>query len=127
MLPSLFTKRVIRKQNTFVYQKRRIPDPLARPATFPKPAQLKNPKLSKTIAITIVAIMVTAAPPMVCIIMPKSDRETLLLRRTNTAPHVAGMASFTWGRQKINRIVPKEGKDGKVYCPFRDHPIFSFL
>ncbi|MNG39098.1 hypothetical protein D3C85_1130710 [compost metagenome] len=61
----------MRKQNKFVYQNRRIPDPFARSRSF-SAAQLKNPKLSNTIAITIVAMMVTAAPPMVSVILPKS-------------------------------------------------------
>jgi hypothetical protein len=92
-----------------VYQKRRIPDPLARSRSF-SADQVKNPKLSKTMAITIVAIMVTAAPPIVSVMLPKSDKVTLPLRRTSMAPTVAGIDSLTFGCKKIKVMVHRNDR-----------------
>jgi len=51
---------------------------------------------------TMVAMMVIAAPLIVELIVPKSAIETLPLTKTKIAPPVAGMASFRpFGRQRI--------------------------
>jgi hypothetical protein len=67
---------------------------------------LKNPKLSSTMAMTIVAMMVMAAPVTFELISSKSPGETLPLRKTIMAPIVAGIASFMFlGRRNIKTMV----------------------
>jgi hypothetical protein len=110
ILPSLLKKSVMRKHKRLTYQNNRIPDPFAFAASF-SATQLKNPKLSKTIAITMVAIMVMAAPEMVSVITPRSVSETLPLIITKIAPIVAGMASlFPLGLQSIKMSVATKAK-----------------
>src|SRR5690242_2687243 len=107
ILPSLLKKSVMRKHKRLTYQNKRIPDPFALAASF-SATQLKKPKLSKTIAITIVAIIVMAAPLMVPAMIPRSDNETLPLRTTIIAPIAAGIASLIpLGLQRINPRVTK--------------------
>jgi hypothetical protein len=73
--------------------------------------QLKNPMLSRTIAITIVAIMVMAAPVTFELMSSKSPVDTLPLKNTRTAPIAAGIASFIFlGRMKISTIVRTKAK-----------------
>jgi hypothetical protein len=110
ILQSLLKNSVMRKHKRLTYQNKRIPDPFALAASF-SAAQLKNPKLSKTIAITMVAIMVMAAPEMVSVITPRSVRETLPLIKTKIAPIVAGMASLIpLGLQSIKKSVATKAK-----------------
>jgi hypothetical protein len=105
ILPSLLKKSVMRKHKRLIYQKRRMPDPLALAASF-SATQLKNPKLSNTIAITIVAMIVIAAPLMVSIMVPRSYNDTLPLSNTRIAPRKAGIVSLTpLGLQRIKMSV----------------------
>ncbi len=58
---------------------------------------------------TIVAIIVMAAPLMVFEMIPRSDNETLPLSMTITAPIAAGIASLIpLGLQRINPRVTKK-------------------
>src|SRR4051812_29646432 len=108
ILPSLLKKSVMRKHKRLTYQNKRIPDPFALSASF-SAIQLKNPKLSKTIAMTIVAIIVMAAPLMVFEMIPRSDNETLPISTTIIAPIEAGIDSFMpLGLQRINPSVAKK-------------------
>jgi hypothetical protein len=108
ILPSLLKKSVMRKHKRLTYQNNRMPEPFAFSASF-SATQLKNPKLSKTMAITIVAIIVIAAPLIVSAIKPRSDNETLPLSKTRAAPIVAGIASLIpLGLQRINPRVSKK-------------------
>src|SRR3954453_9578049 len=110
ILPSLLKKSVMRKHKRLTYQNNLMPDPFAFSASF-SATQLKNPKLSKTIAITIVAIIVIAAPLIISAIKPRSVRETLPLSMTIIAPIVAGIASLMpLGLQRINPRVTKKDK-----------------
>ena len=110
ILPSLLKNRVIKKQSSNVFQNSRTPDPFDI-FNISAAVQLKKPKLSSTIAITIVAIMVMAAPVTLELMSNKSATDTLPLRNTKTAPMVAGMASFIFlGRIKIRTIVSTKAK-----------------
>ena len=105
ILPSLLKNKVIKKQSNKVFQNKRIPDPFDI-FNIKAAVQLKNPKLSSTIAITIVAIIVIAAPVTFEPMSSKSTIETLPLIKTRMAPIVAGIASFIFfGRIKIKTIV----------------------
>ena len=58
-----------------------------------------------------VAIMVIAAPLIVSEIFPKSDNETLPVKKTKIAPIVAGIASFIhFGINITNVTVSKKNK-----------------
>ena len=110
ILPSLLKNRVIKKQSNKVFQNNRIPDPFES-FNIKAAVQLKKPKLSSTIAITIVAIIVIAAPVTFELISSKSPIETLPLKKTRMAPTAAGIASFIFlGRIKIKTIVRIKAK-----------------
>lgn len=105
ILPSLFKKRVIEKHSKFVSQNNRIPEFFVDSNSFVA-IQWKNPKLSKAIAITIVEMIVIAAPLTLFAISPKSVNVTLPLNKMRSAPSVAGTASLIpLGLQKISVIV----------------------
>lgn len=104
ILPSLLKNRVIRKHKILTYQNRRIPDPRALTAK-PSAAQLKKPKLSSMMAMTMVAMIVMAALLMVDPIVRRSGNDTLPHSTTIAAPTEAGMASFKpFGRHMIRTI-----------------------
>src|SRR4051812_29113778 len=108
ILPSLLKKSVIRKHKRLTYQNKRIPDPFALAANI-SATQLKKPKLSRTIAMTIVAIIVMAAPLIVSAMIPRSDNETPPQSTTIKAPIAAGIASLMpLGLQRINPRVTKK-------------------
>ena len=122
ILPSLLKNNVIKKLSKLTYQNNLIPDPLASSANF-SATQWKKPKLSKTIAITIVAKIVIAASVTVPAITPKSWNDTLPIRIITSAPIVAGIASFIpFGRHKIK---PNEVKKVKFVSKTMDS-IFNF-
>lgn len=110
MLPSLLKNSVIKKQIRFTYQNSRMPEPFAL-AARPSAAHTKKPKLSSTTAITIVAIIVIAAPLTVALICPKSANVTLPLMMTSKAPIEEGMASFnSLGLHKMRTTVITNAK-----------------
>ena len=110
ILPSLLKNSVIKKQSIKVFQYNRIPEPFDI-FNINAAVQLKKPKLSSTMAITIVAMMVIAAPVTFELISNKSPVETLPLTKTIMAPIAAGIASFIFfGRIKIRTIVRIKAK-----------------
>lgn len=98
----------MKKQSRLVIQKRRIPEPLA----FFKSCvaiHRKKPKLSKEIAMTIVAIIVMAAPLTFDPISTKSARVTLPHKNMTNAPTDVGIASFRpLGLHRTSTMVTKK-------------------
>ena len=67
ILPSLLNNSVIKKHSNWIYQYKRWPEPFDKLASLAA-AQWKKPKLSNITAMTMVAIMVMDAPPILLMI-----------------------------------------------------------
>src|SRR5579875_312929 len=103
--PSLLNTRVISKLIKLMYQNRRMPEFLESLAKK-SATNWNTPKLSRTSAIAMVAIIVTDAPPTSEPITFKSSNETDPAMTISAAPARAGMDTLSpLGLHIINTIV----------------------